>query len=77
MKVFTEEELKNHDGSDPDQPVYIAYKGKVYDVTDNPLFVDGVHFEHYAGCDLSDDMEDAPHGDEVMEELEVVGEYKG
>lgn len=77
MKVFTEEELKQYDGSDPDKPVYIAYKGKVYDATDNPLFQDGMHFEHPSGCDLTDDMEDAPHEDEVMEHLKVVGEYKG
>jgi predicted heme/steroid binding protein len=76
MKTFTEEELKKYDGSDPDQPLYIGYKGKVYDVTDNPLFIDGMHFEHFAGVDLTDDMEDAPHGDEVMEHIEVIGELK-
>ncbi|HHL40474.1 MAG TPA: hypothetical protein ENJ37_08205 [Deltaproteobacteria bacterium] len=75
MKEFTEEELKLYDGSTPGRPVYFAYNGKVYDVTDNPLFIDGVHFEHYAGLDLSADMADAPHGEEVLEELTVVGTY--
>ena len=68
MKKFTEEELSAFDGSEPGKPVYYAYKGKVYDATDNPLFVDGMHFEHPTGCDLSDYMDEAPHGDEVFEQ---------
>ncbi len=75
MKKFTEEELKKYDGSDPAAPVYFAYKGRVYDATGSPLFEEGMHFEHYTGCDLTDFMEDAPHGEEVLDELPVVGEY--
>jgi len=41
------------------------------------LFLDGLHFEHYAGTDLTDYMSEAPHKDEVFEKLRVVGEYKG
>jgi len=76
MKVFTIEELKEYDGSRKDRPVYFAYKGKVYDVSGHPLFIEGIHFEHYAGDDLTDYMTDAPHGDEVLEKLRVVGEVK-
>jgi len=75
MKKYTEEELKKFDGSNAGDPIYFAYKGKVYDATKSPLFVEGMHFEHYAGCDLTPYMEDAPHDDEVIGELEVVGEY--
>ncbi|MBI5562391.1 MAG: cytochrome B5 [Deltaproteobacteria bacterium] len=76
MKTFNEEELKKHDGSSPELPIYFAYKGKVYEVTKSPLFIEGMHFEHFAGCDLTDYMADAPHDDEVMAELTVVGEFK-
>lgn len=76
MKIFDENELKKYDGSVPGNPMYFAYKGKVYDVTTSPLFIDGMHFEHYAGCDLTPYMADAPHEEEVMGELTVVGEYK-
>jgi predicted heme/steroid binding protein len=76
MKIFSEEDLKQHDGSQPSQPIYFAYKGKVYDATDNPLFIEGLHFEHYAGTDLTAFMDEAPHGDEVLEELTVVGKYE-
>lgn len=77
MKEFTLDELKEYDGSDPDKPVYVAYEGKVYDVTESPLFQDGMHFEHPSGGDLTDDMEDAPHDDDVMEHCPVVGTLKG
>ncbi|MBI5599232.1 MAG: cytochrome B5 [Deltaproteobacteria bacterium] len=77
MKKFSAKELKGFDGTTPGAPVYFAYKGKVYDVTDNPLFIEGMHFEHPAGGDLSEYLAEAPHGAEVLEELIVVGEYGG
>ncbi|MEK7679560.1 MAG: cytochrome b5 domain-containing protein [Deltaproteobacteria bacterium] len=76
MKVFNEDELKKYDGSAKGGSIYIAFKDKVYDVTKSPLFIEGMHFEHYAGCDLTDYIADAPHGEEVIAELKVVGEYK-
>ncbi|MBI5826616.1 MAG: cytochrome b5 [Deltaproteobacteria bacterium] len=76
MKVFDEAELKKYDGSSPENPIYFAYKDKVYDATTSPLFMDGMHFEHYAGCDLTDYIADAPHDEEVLSELTVVGEFK-
>lgn len=76
MKILDETELKKYDGSDPGNPIYFAYKGKVYDATNSPLFIDGMHFEHFAGADLTEYMADAPHDDEVIGELTVVGEYK-
>jgi predicted heme/steroid binding protein len=76
MKTFTTEELKKFDGSTPEEPIYIAYNGKVYDVTGNPLFTDGMHFEHYTGCDLTEDLEDAPHDDDVFEHLTLMGDLK-
>jgi predicted heme/steroid binding protein len=74
LKRLDEKELKKHDGSAPSDPIYIAFKGKVYDVTSSPLFLEGMHFEHYAGCDLTEYLSDAPHGEEVFAELTVVGE---
>ena len=74
MKKFTLEELKQYDGSEPGKPIYFAYKGKVYDATQSPLFMDGMHFEHPAGCDLTDYLDEAPHGEEAVFELAVIGE---
>jgi predicted heme/steroid binding protein len=75
MKKFDETELKKYDGAILGKPIYFAYKGKVYDVTKSPLFLEGMHFEHFAGTDLTDYMEDASHDDEVLDELIIVGDY--
>ncbi len=77
MKKFTEDELKEFDGSEEGKPIYFAYNGKVYDATDSPLFMEGMHFEHPAGCDLTEYMDEAPHDDEPIIELKVIGTYEG
>jgi len=73
LKKFTLEELKQYDGKDG-RPAYVAYKGKVYDVTDNYLWIDGDHQgEHSAGVDLTEEMTRAPHGDENLERVKLIG----
>ena len=72
-KQFTAEELKKYDGKDG-KPAYIAYKGKVYDVTDDFLWVEGDHQgEHSAGVDLTEDMSRAPHLEDVLERVKLIG----
>ena len=67
------EELKHYDGKDG-RPAYIAYKGKVYDVTENYLWLDGDHQgEHAAGKDLTEEMTNAPHGEENLERVKLIG----
>jgi predicted heme/steroid binding protein len=72
-RKFTLEELKQYDGKEG-RPAYIAYKGKVYDVTDDFLWTDGDHQgEHVAGKDLTEEMAQAPHGEETLERVKLVG----
>ena len=72
-RKFTLEELKQYDGKGG-RPAYIAYKGKVYDVTDNYLWIDGDHQgEHEAGKDLTEAMSLAPHGEEELENVKQIG----
>ena len=72
-RKFTLEELKQYDCRDG-RPAYIAYKGKVYDVTDSFLWIDGDHQgQHAAGKDLTEDMALAPHGEETLERVKLVG----
>lgn len=73
MKQFTKAELAEFDGTNG-KPCYIAHKGKVYEVTDNPNFSDGSHYGHSTGGDLTPELADAPHGEEVFETLTVIGE---
>lgn len=47
----------------------------MYDVSESLLWDNGVHQGlHEAGGDLTLDMKDAPHGDEVLSKFPVVGE---
>lgn len=73
MKEFTQEELAQYNGKNG-RPACIAYKGKVYDVSSSFLWKDNKHqVLHNAGTDLSAAMEQAPHGDDVLDRFPVVG----
>lgn len=70
---FTLEELAEYNGTGG-KPAYVAYKGKVYDVSASSFWLDGDHFgSHKAGKDLTDELELAPHSGEVLERTKVVG----
>jgi len=51
----------------------VAYQGLVYDVTESRLWKNGKHYEHWAGQDLTEELEDAPHGVRVFDKFECVG----
>ncbi len=54
---------------------YVAYEGKVYDVSHSFHWKRGVHqVTHHAGCDLSEAMKQAPHGPDMLDRLPIVGE---
>ncbi len=72
--VLTLEQLKRFDGTGG-KPAYVAFKGKVYDVSGSVLWADGDHQgQHTAGRDLTEEMSGAPHDDDVLEMYPVVGE---
>lgn len=74
-RSFTEAELRNYDGT-KGRPIYIAYGGMVYDVSDAPLWRTGMHQDmHYAGLDLTRSLRKAPHDAQVFERsyIRVVG----
>ena len=64
-QLFTSTELRQHDGDD--YPAYIAVKGIVYDVSDCPRWRSGLHEHlHFPGQDLTNELFDAPHSDDVL-----------
>ena len=73
MKKFTKEELALYNGKNG-KPVYVAYKGKVYDVSTSFLWKGGNHkVLHEAGVDLTEAMEQAPHREDVLERFPGIG----
>jgi predicted heme/steroid binding protein len=72
MKLFTIEELKKYDGSRG--IAYIAYKGKVYDVSQSFQWKKGIHqIRHHAGLDLTAALKQAPHTPDLLFKFPVVG----
>ena len=65
-------ELGDYNGKDGN-PGYIAVDSVVYDVTDNEAWAGGEHNDLPAGFDYTDEILESPHGEEVLENLEVVG----
>ena len=73
MKVFTAKDLAQHNGKNG-KPAYVAYKGKVHDVTNSFLWKDGRHqVLHSAGTDLTMAIEQAPHSGDILAKFPVVG----
>ncbi len=72
LKKFSINELSLFDGKNG-KASYIGYSGKVYDVTGSIEWIEGDHLGHTAGQNLSEAMEIAPHGSEVLKRMKVVG----
>jgi predicted heme/steroid binding protein len=54
--------------------IRFAFDGKLYDATDSRWWKDGVHAgKHRAGTDLTQAIDDAPHGAEMLDRVELVG----
>lgn len=72
LPVFNKFQLALRNGVDREE-IWIAYKGIIYDVTDSRLWRKGQHYEHFAGQDLTDELADAPHTEEVLKKFTAVG----
>jgi len=66
QKTITLVDLKRNTG-EKGTPMWIAHNGIVYDVTACPKWRTGMHeFLHFPGQDLTSELPDAPHKDEVF-----------
>ena len=72
LPEYSKSYLALRNGQDKPQ-IWVAFKGIIYDVTDSRLWKNGKHYEHWAGQDLTDELKDAPHSDQVFAKFEVVG----
>ncbi|MEJ2101198.1 MAG: cytochrome b5 domain-containing protein [Desulfobacterales bacterium] len=76
MKEFDEAGLAKFNGENGN-PVYVVYRGKVYDITESKLWRKGLHMKrHHAGLDLTGDIQGAPHEPDVLERYPQVGTLK-
>ena len=69
---MTLQELARFDGREG-RHAYVAVSGKIYDVTDSPLWADGDHQgAHQAGRDLTEELRTAPHVRMVIDRFPIV-----
>ena len=72
-KEFTREQLSRFDGKEG-RSAYFAYRGKVYDVAKSFLWIGGRHQAlHQAGQDLTGVLDTAPHGEDLLKRVPVIG----
>ena len=72
---YTVSQLAVRNGSDREE-VWCAYRGLIYDLTESRLWWSGKHYEHWAGQDMTRELEEAPHTNSVFERFKVVGRLK-
>jgi len=66
-------ELSQFDGREG-RRAYIAYQGQIYDVTKGRWWIEGMHAaRHQAAGDLTADLPQAPHGEENILRMPVIG----
>jgi predicted heme/steroid binding protein len=75
LPQYTPSQLALRNGQDRDE-VWVAYRGRIYDVKKSRLWSRGNHYEHWAGQDLTEELKDAPHTDFVFDKFEVIGLLK-
>lgn len=67
------DDLAQFDGAE-DQQALVGYKGRLYDMSESEFWKDGVHFgRHKAGEDLTDMLNQAPHGENKIFNMPLVG----
>jgi predicted heme/steroid binding protein len=72
MKAYSRAQLALRNGQDREE-IWCAYQGFIYDVSSSRLWRNGKHYEHWAGQDLTDELPDAPHTDQVFNRFTIIG----
>ncbi len=75
LPEYTRGQLALRNGQDKPE-IWVGFEGWIYDVTNSRHWLKGIHYEHWSGQDLTDEMEAAPHTDHVFKRLKKVGKLK-
>ena len=73
IKLYSISQLALRNGQDKDE-IWCAFNGYIYDLTSSRLWKNGQHYEHWAGQDLTEELNDAPHTEKVFEKYTIIGE---
>ncbi len=71
-KTYTLDELSQYNGTDGNKS-YIAFNGKVYDVSDMTEFSETGEFFGKAGLDLSEELKASPEYEVMLNNTPIVG----
>jgi predicted heme/steroid binding protein len=75
LPFFSKSQLSLRNGQDKPE-IWVAYKSFIYDMTDSKMWKNGKHYEHWAGQDLTEELQDAPHSENVFEKFNPIGKLK-
>lgn len=77
LPEYSSAALSLRNGSDRES-IWVAYRGLIYDVTGSRLWRTGLHYGlHWAGQDLTEELKDAPHSEQVFKRFPVIGKLAG
>lgn len=72
LPTYTPSQLALRNGQDKPE-IWVCYDGIIYDVSESRLWRKGMHYEHWAGQDLTEELKDAPHTHSVFEKFKKIG----
>jgi len=72
LPKYSRQQLALRNGQDKPE-IWIAYMRVIYDVTSSRLWLNGKHYEHWAGQDLTKELSEAPHTASVFSKYKAIG----
>jgi predicted heme/steroid binding protein len=72
LPYYSRAQLALRNGEDRPE-IWVAFEGKIYDVSLSRLWRGGKHYEHWAGQDLTSELADAPHTEQVLGKFPIIG----
>lgn len=72
LKSYSKVQLALRNGQDKKE-IWCSYNGNIYELTHSRMWKNGLHYEHWAGQDLTDELKDAPHSEDVFAKFKIIG----
>jgi arsenite oxidase small subunit len=74
-RTFDSKDLQQFDGHEG-RPLYVVFKGKVYDLSESRLWLGGKHMGmHTRDENLGETIKGAPHGEDTIARFPMLGEF--